>query len=566
MRPHRRDVSRSRILPLVALLAACSGNPDGNGAAGESSASGSAGGAGNANGTGTTGATTGGSPGTVTGPVAAESEVRRLSRSELDNTLSSLLGDDTGAATRTLSEDEFSPYDNDYTLQRASAALIDSLEAMAGDVAARVAQSESFRASLPCAPSNTADAGCFREIAESLLARGFRRPVADAEIEPYLGLLDFANEEVSGRTIDFYTSVELLIRSILQDPEFLYRIEVGTPTQTPGIVALDDYEIASRLSYLLWGDMPDTELFDKASAAALADASGRRAAARTMLDSDKSRTQLERFFAMWLGYRAIPHPAELTQAFARETNALIERVVFDEQDSALSLFTYPETYLDTFLAEHYGLPAPAGGEGWVDYGDSGRAGLLSHGSVLSAFSKFSDTSPTQRGILVRTRLMCDVVPSPPANVNTDEPPSGTEATCKVDRYETHRANAACATCHSALDPIGFGLENYDMAGRFRTTDDGNADCAIDGQGTVEPYGDFSGPAELGRLLVDNGEIDDCMVRQYLSFAFGRPLVDGDAAQVAATLDDFRSADHRLTELLLDYIESPAFVLRREPVR
>jgi hypothetical protein len=346
----------------------------------------------------------------------------------------------------------------------------------------------------------------------------------------------------------------------------LYRIEVGTPTQTPGVAALNDYEIASRMSYLLWGDMPDRALFDQAAASALVDAAERRSSAETMLDSDKSRAQFQRFFAMWLGYRAIPHPAELTQAFARETNAVIERVVFDDRASALDLFTYPETHLDTFLADHYGLPAPDGGEGWVPYADSGRAGLLSHGSVLSAFSKFSDTSPTQRGILVRTRLMCDVVPTPPANVNTDEPPTGDEATCKHDRYEAHRSNASCASCHAALDPIGFGLENYDVAGRWRDTDDADDSCAIDGQGTVEPYGDFSGPAELGSLLVENDEIDDCMVRQLLSFAAGRPLRADDTARADAMLDEFRSDEHRLTELLLDYVESPLFALRREPAR
>lgn len=496
--------------------------------------------------------------------VASESVARRLSRGELDNTLETLLGDDSEPARQILSEDEHSPYDNDYTLQLASAALIDSLELLAADVASRAVQSDTFKNEvLPCTPSDDQDAQCFRSIAEYLLTRGFRRVVSDDEVDPYLTLLDFASEQVPGRNIDFYTSVDLLIRSIVQDPEFLYRIEIGTPTSEDGVVQLNDYEVATRMSYLLWGDMPDEELFGQASSGALLDTATRRVSAERMFFDTKSRGQLKRFHAMWLGYRAIPHSAELTAAFARETNALLDRVLFDEPQSYMNLFTMPETFVDDALAEHYGLPAP-GGEGWVSYGDSGRLGILSHGSVLSAFSKFSDTSPTQRGILVRTRLMCDVVPPPPANVNTDEPPGAMDAECKVDRYNQHRSNDACASCHGALDPIGFGLENYDMAGRWRDHDDGNDSCLIDGIGTVEPYGDFSGPGELAQILVEQGEIDDCLVKQYLSFALGRALEPTEQVLADGLLETFRGSDHSLENVLLDYVASDAFALKLEP--
>jgi len=266
---------------------------------------------------------------------------------------------------------------------------------------------------------------------------------------------------------------------------------------------------------------------------------------------------------MWLGYRTIPQSAELAARFGRETNALIDRVLFDEPQDYTNLFTMSETYVDDALAEHYGLPAP-GGEAWVSYGDSGRLGILSHGSVLSAFSKFSDTSPTQRGILVRTRLMCDVVSPPPASVNTDEPPSAMDATCKVDRYEQHRTSAACATCHSALDPIGFGLENYDMAGRFREHDNDNESCSIEGVGNVEPYGEFSGPGELAQILVEQGEIDDCVLRQYLSFAVGRKLTAGEDGLAEGLVERLRSGDHLLTSVLVDYVASAAFTLKLSP--
>lgn len=560
---------RGFIVNLSLLLAACTGDLTGGGSddgsqgeGGNGDASGTSSGSSNTtatSGTGNTGAGGGGAEDFV----ASESVARRLSRAELDNTLSTLLAVDSYSARQILSEDEHSPYDNDYTLQLASAALIDSLEALGSDVALRAAQNDAFRSALPCTPADDADADCFRSIVEYLLTRAFRRVVSDEEVDPYLELLEFASEEVPGRSVDFYTSVELLIRSIVQDPEFLYRIEIGTPTETDGVVALDDFEVATRMSYLLWGDMPDEELFEQARSGALLDPSARRASAERMFDSPRARTQLQRFHAMWLGYRSIPHSAELAEAFARETNALLDRVLFDEPQSYLNLFTLSETYVDDALAEHYGLPAP-GGADWIPYGDSGRRGILSHGSVLSAFSKFSDTSPTQRGILVRTRLMCDEVNPPPANINTDEPPSAEDADCKVERYEQHRASAACANCHNALDPIGFGLENYDMAGRFRDHDDDNDACAIDGVGNVEPYGEFSGPGELAQILVEQGEIDDCVVRQYLSFAVGRALEPAEAGFAEGLIDSLRDNGHLLPSVLVDYVASDAFVLKLSP--
>ncbi len=562
------------ILNLSLFLAACTGDLTGGGSGetsdgsaaetgGDSSGGATDTGPGTDTGTHTTGGTTG-SGGAAPGSfVASESVARRLSRAELDNTLSTLLLDDASRARQILSEDEHSPYDNDYTLQLASAALIDSLESLGTDSATRATRNEAFRNALPCAPSDDADADCFRSIAEYLLTRGFRRVVSDDEVGPYLELLDFASEEVPGRSIDFYTAVELLIRSIVQDPEFLYRIEIGSPTQTENVVQLADFEVATRMSYLLWGDMPDEALFEQARSGALLDTDARRTSAERMLESPRAREQLQRFHAMWLGYRTIPHGADLAAAFARETNTLLDRVLFDEPQDYLNLFTMSETYLDDALAEHYGLPAPDG-EDWIPYGDSGRRGILSHGSVLSAFSKFSDTSPTQRGILVRTRLMCDEVEAPPANVNTDEPPSAEDADCKVERYEQHRASAACANCHNALDPIGFGLENYDMAGRWREHDDGNEACSIAGVGSVEPYGEFSGPGELAQILVEQGEIDDCVMRQYLAFAVGRALQPDEAELAEALIASLRSDDRQLPRVLVDYVASAAFTLKRLP--
>jgi hypothetical protein len=266
---------------------------------------------------------------------------------------------------------------------------------------------------------------------------------------------------------------------------------------------------------------------------------------------------------MWLGYRAIPAAPDLLAGFELETNGLIDRVVFDQPSSYLDLFTSPETYLTADLATHYGLPQPSNGEGWVAYGTSGRAGILSHGSVLAAYSKFSDTSPTQRGIFVQTRLLCNVVEPPPANVNVDEPPMSADLVCKTDRYAEHRSTPSCAGCHGELDPIGLGLEQYDIAGRFRTHDDDHEECLLDGNGELPGHGTFNGPGELGQKLVETGELEGCFVEHVLRYALGRPVKAEEVGVVAALTDGFRTGGFDARALLTEYAASDRFAVRRE---
>jgi hypothetical protein len=561
----------------AAALAACTGtigNTDRENGARPGSANarnGASGGGGHSSGASAGSGTYGGAAGVDVGPaapfVAYESVARRMSQAELDATLRDVFGDSTDPAHKFLPEDEFRPYDNDYTVQQASAALIESLDALAEDVATRLLSNSATRAKLvPCTPSGPGDVACFRQVVTTLGKRAFRRPLSADEIDAYLKLQSFATETNPDVPHDFYTAVSLFLRAVLQDPEFLYRIEIGAPTKDSDIYSLDSYAIASRLSYLLWGSSPDDELLSAADGGALGGPEERKAQAERLLADPRAKTQVHRFHALWLGYRAIPHPADLTAAFNEETTHLIDRVVFEERGDFLDLFRSTDTYLTDFLADHYGLPHPQGGSGWVPYGASGRAGILSHGSVLSAFSKFSDTSPTQRGILVRTRLLCETLGSPPAIVNVDQPPGmGTDAVCKYDRYAAHRqSSSSCNACHRLMDPIGFGLEQYDMAGVLRDHDDGLPQCPIQGKGTVEGIGDFSGPAELEKLLVGSGRLDDCAVQQLLTFAVGHELNGTELKDAAAHLSTFRSGGRAFDGLLVDIVTSDAFTLRKEP--
>ena len=495
--------------------------------------------------------------------LASVTAVRRLSQRELDNTVDALLHDETRPATRLLTEDEFSPFDNDYTRQEASAALVTNLEVLAEEVSQRALETPEQRAALVgCTPTGPGDALCFRAFLEGFLPRAFRRPVRDEEVEVYLPLLEFATEENEHVDNDFYSAVNLVIRAVLMDPEFLYRIERGAPTDTPGVVELNGHEIATRMSFLLWAAPPDDALYEDASSGRLVTADGRRDAALRMLEDPRAQVQIRRFHAMWLGYRTVPHSAELAAAFQTETGAAIDRVVFEERGDFRDLFRLDETYLTGALAEHYGLPAPEGGEGWVPYGDDiGRGGILSHGSVLSAFSKFSDTSPTQRGILIRTRLMCLTVPAPPPDVDVDQPPGEGDDVCKSDRYAAHTEIASCAGCHNLIDPIGFGLENYDMAGRFREHDDGLPECTIDGVGQVPGGESFSGPRDLAEQLLADGTLDACAIEYLYQFILGRPVDSEESATLAGLVSSFRESGYDLLGFLAEYIASERFARR-----
>jgi len=593
----RRRRSELPLVALVCALAACTGKvaenvPGSGGAAhgsGGSSASGattaaggssaqssggsstggsSAGGssAGGSSGTSSSGSSAGGSAQAGSGavaPAALQSVGRRLTNGELDNVVRDLFGDSTGPASKYLAEDQYDPFDNDYTLQRASSALIDSLEAFAEDVAVRAVLPENRGKVVPCTPSGAGDSACFQQTVTNVGKKLFRRPLSADEVTPYLALQTFATENNPDVPHDFYTGVSLVLEAMLQDPEFLYRVEVGTPGKDASVLALNDYEIASRLSFLLWGSTPDDTLLTAADGGKLVDPAGRRAQAERLLADTRARDALHRFHAMWLGYRAIPGSAALLASFGMETTHLIDRVVFDEPASYLTLFTSPDTYIDDTLADQYGLPHPTGGEGWVKYGSDGRAGILSHGSVLAAFSKFSDTSPTQRGIFVQTRLLCNSVGAPPANVNVDQPPAATDSVCKVDRYSAHRSSSSCASCHDNLDPIGFGLEQYDIGGKFRTHDDGHPECPLDGNGTLPGYGTFNGPAELGQKLVDSGVLEHCFVQQLLDYAVGRPLRTGEDAVVDELAASFKAENYDAQTLLLDFVTSDRFALRSE---
>jgi len=243
-------------------------------------------------------------------------------------------------------------------------------------------------------------------------------------------------------------------------------------------------------------------------------------------------------------------------------------VLFDRKGPWQDLLRSPETFVSDVLVKQYGLSAaaPLPMPAWVPYGNSGRRGLLSHGAFLALGNKFDDTSPTVRGKEIRERLFCEDIPPPPENVNADAPPVATGAVvCKWDRYAAHRVGG-CAGCHQQMDPIGFGLENYDSQGRYRTQEVGQPQCQIQGQGEIVGLGTFHGPVELSDLMLNSGRLNRCVVAQLYRFATGRPHAKEDEIDkqaVALLTKGVGDKDFRLDKLIVDFTTAPAFAHRRE---
>jgi hypothetical protein len=501
--------------------------------------------------------------------------LRRLTANEYDNTVRDLLLGDEAQSELLLPNDPLTPFDNAYPAQIASQALIEGADLLAADAANRLLEDPTRRDMVVgCTPTGPGDEDCMRDFVTRLGRLALRRPLTEEEIVEFLhgengddGIVDYAIQDG-----DFYTGVDSFIRTILQDPQFLYRVEIGDPVvDEPGVYKLNDYEIATRLSYFIWGSGPDDALLDLAEQGGLGTPEEVRAAAQSMLADERSVDRVDRFHALWLGYEQMSFGGELAEAMREETRALLERVVFTEQRPWYDIFRLDETYVNDTLAEHYGLPLPGSDTPeWVPYDIPERRGLLSHGSFLSVGGKFDDTSPVQRGLLIRTRLFCQVIPPPPPDVDVDQEPAG--AVCKEDRYAVHSAGG-CAGCHSQMDPVGFGLENFDAQGRYRTneldnpdTPDDESQCVISGDGDLLGIGAFSGPAELGSLAIEAGLLDDCVVTQLYRYAIGRTELDElDQAFIQQVVTSVGEGEYQFEDVMLQFVGTQAFGYRREEV-
>ncbi len=486
--------------------------------------------------------------------------IARQSRAEYVASVKSLLGVEMTVEVEALPRDAFVPFDNEPSFQAPSSALIQGLGLVAGQAADKALATPAQRLALVgCMPTGPADEACFRSFVEKFGRRALHRPLSAAEVTDFVSFLPTAQQ-----ANDFYVGIGLVIQAMLQDLEFVYRTEIGSPVAgMPDAVSLTDWELGARLSYLLWGETPDDTLLANVEKGMLGTAAGFRTEATRLLADPRGIARINRFHSLWLGYEELPHLPALNAAYRTETDALLTRVVFEKGAPWFDLFTSPETYADQQLAPIYGLPTLATpGFSWITYPDATRAGILSQGALLSNGAKNGDSSPTLRGKFILERLLCTPIAPPPPGVNANVPAVGMGGTtCKSDRYAAH-ASGTCAGCHGQMDPIGFGLENYDTEGRFRTTDPGKPECAIAGTGQIPSLGAFKGPAELGQLLVKSDQLGQCLTDRIVEFAVQRPKSAEDAPAIAALRKNLDGTQFSLRDGLLAWLGSGSFRYRK----
>jgi hypothetical protein len=374
----------------------------------------------------------------------------------------------------------------------------------------------------PCAATFVATVG----------PRLYRRPLTPAESTRYLALYDKVSKQGDFKSFVYWTTL-----TMLQSPHVLYRSELGEVDGAGGY-KLTPYEIATALAYTFTGGPPSDELTQLAATNRLATADQIETAARQLVFDDLQKVKptfravMLRFADEWLGLSVIDNVQKNAQSFpdfspqvqaalGEETRRFVTSVVLEEKGTPANLLTAPYTFVDANLAKFYGFGAAAGGEfARVDRPAGWGLGLLAQGGLLAVEAHDQATSPTKRGYLVRTRIMCGTVPPPPDNV--PQLPEPTAAQTTRQRYESiHAVEPACKGCHQMLDPIGFGFEHLDATGRFRARE---GDFDIDDSGTLSETsaGDvpFKGPAELAQAVARLPEAATCMASYMAAYALG----------------------------------------------
>ncbi len=433
-----------------------------------------------------------------------------------------------------------------------------------------VSKTPSRRRILICRPKGPADESqCASRILATLARRAFRRDVSDEDLRPLL-----ATYEAARKAQGFEASIAAALREILLAPDFLFRLEFDPVESAPGKpLPVSDFELASRLSFFLWSSIPDDELLDIASSGRLRDPAALERQLRRMLQNPRATTLADNFAAQWLGLRGLgrsrPDPkaypefdSSLMTAFRKESQFFI-RSVIRENRSVLDLLGADYTYLNERLARNYGIEGVVGpGFRRVSLaGNPQRGGLLGQGGFLMLTSHAARTSPVLRGKWILDNLLNSPPPPPPADVPAlDESPADGRKLTTREQVERHRADPGCASCHARIDPLGFALENFDVIGRWRTEDEGEA---IDPSGSLPSGETFSGPEGLRNLLLSRPDrFARSAVERLLTYALGRELDPRDLPAVRQVLRDTEGNGYRFADLVLGVVKSPPFRLRQ----
>lgn len=481
--------------------------------------------------------------------------LQRLTRAEYDRTVQDLFGITSSPADAFPPDSATDGFDNNAASLTTSPQLA-SLLLSAAESIAEEALTTNPTAILTCDPQ---DGGCLRDILTELALKVYRRPASETEIDDLVALVAFAESE--GETVE--GGIEHALAAMLMTPQFLYRgIPISAPKPGAPVRPLDDFALATRLSYFLWGSTPDASLLGDASAGRLR--VNLRAQFDRMLADPKSDALYETFIRQWLQLgkldAATPDPAsfpefdEALRAQMHEETRLFFQDLKARDASPLEIITSQRSFASAGLASIYDVTGPTGEELVpVTLDPTERVGMLTMPAVLTMTSGPDNPNIVRRGVWLAEAILCAQPPPPPEGVSLELDPDPTLT--ERERLEQHRQDPSCASCHDLIDPLGFAFEHYDAIGRWRDEAEG---MPVDDLGELPDGRTFNGVVELSSILAESPEFAECVTERVATYALGRTLSHDEACVVAGIAAENVSVDSRLSDLLWAVVQSDAF--------
>ena len=498
--------------------------------------------------------------------------IRRLTKTEYANTLFDLYGVDPSIADTLPAEVEgegflnsISPLQSELLLGIANK-VIDQIIAPEGQAHTAV-QKRLFGET----PKDTDLRKAARGVARTLARDAYRRPPTDAELDVLVDVYDLARNN----DLNHMAALGLMLKAVLVSPQFLFITPAGEPKSKDAIVLLDDFQLASRLSYLLWSAPPDTELAALADMGELHKPEVLRTQVERLLKDARSRALFDGFGAQWLRVNELDGQvfdpktfpqmtAALRTAMMDEARLFFENIVSENQ-SVMRFVNSDYTFVNEPLAKVYGLEQSVRGLKMrrVKLTNPNRGGILSMPATLATTSFPNRTSPVLRGVWVLERILGERVPPPPADIPEleEQDHKKIEGLTLRQRTELHQSEASCRNCHKILDPIGFGLENFDAIGRWREKNDQG--LAIDSAGKLPNGKEFSTPAELKRLLAKReADLARNLTKRLMAYALGRQLKGYDGVVIDQLMVKIATDNYRIRTIITEVITSYLFTHRR----
>jgi hypothetical protein len=496
--------------------------------------------------------------------------LRRLNRAEYNNTIRDLVGIDFRPAADFPSDDVGYGFDNIGDVLSLPPLLMEKYLAAAEKIVDKAFAGPAARKRIMTVPFENEEAA--RRIVRAFAERAYRRPVNEEELRRLVRFVELAQKNGDS----FETGIKLALQAVLVSPHFLFRVELDRRPNDPRSVRdLNDFELASRLSYFLWSSMPDDELFRLARERGLRKPGVLEAQVRRMLKGPRASALTDNFAGQWLQTRNLKGIAfdpglfptfdeKLRSAMRKETEHFFECVVREDR-SVLDFLDSDFTFLNERLAKHYGIPGVKGDEfrkvTLTGAARAARGGVLTQATVLAVTSNPTRTSPVKRGKWILENVLGTPPPPPPPGV--EELQEGKDVELKGSlrqRMEQHRADPSCATCHQRMDPLGFGFENFDAVGAWRDRDGKHA---IDPSGVLPNGQSFKGPAELKAILKGRSDaFARCLAEKMLTYALGRGVERSDRCAVDEIARNLAREQYKFSALVIQIVKSDPFQKRR----